>query len=304
MYAVMGVTGQVGGAVAGHLLKIGRRVRAIVRDKQKAARWKERGCELFVADASSARALTEAFWGTEGVFAMMPPLFDPSPGFSETRQFITSIEQAIRTAEPPKVVALSTIGAHLERPNLLTQLHILELALRAVAAPIAFLRPAWFMENASWDIEPAIQKGVVESYLQPLDTAIPMIAVQDVGQAAAELLLETWNGKVAVQIEGPKRITPLEIAQTLAELLSRDVRAEAVPRDLWERNFRSQGMKNPTPRIQMLDGFNEGWIEFQGGAPASTKTKTTLRESLQALVLAHARALIPSEVMESPAAPA
>lgn len=23
-------------------------------------------------------------------------------------------------------------------------------------------------------------------------------------------------------------------------------------------------MKNPTPRIQMLDGFNEGWIAFSG----------------------------------------
>jgi NAD(P)H dehydrogenase (quinone) len=22
-------------------------------------------------------------------------------------------------------------------------------------------------------------------------------------------------------------------------------------------------MKNPTPRIQMLDGFNEGWIKFE-----------------------------------------
>jgi hypothetical protein len=27
-------------------------------------------------------------------------------------------------------------------------------------------------------------------------------------------------------------------------------------------------MKNPTPRIQMLDGFNEGWIEFESGEQA------------------------------------
>ena len=24
-------------------------------------------------------------------------------------------------------------------------------------------------------------------------------------------------------------------------------------------------MKNPKPRMRMLDGFNEGWIEFPGG---------------------------------------
>jgi hypothetical protein len=28
--------------------------------------------------------------------------------------------------------------------------------------------------------------------------------------------------------------------------------------------------------MQMLDGFNEGWIEFEGGISASKKTTTTL----------------------------
>jgi hypothetical protein len=40
------------------------------------------------------------------------------------------------------------------------------------------------------------------------------------------------------------------------------VRAQAVPRDRWESIFRAQGMKNPTPRMQMIDGFNAGWIDF------------------------------------------
>ena len=30
-------------------------------------------------------------------------------------------------------------------------------------------------------------------------------------------------------------------------------------------------MKNPIPRIRMLDGFNEGWIDFDGGAQARKK---------------------------------
>ena len=38
-----------------------------------------------------------------------------------------------------------------------------------------------------------------------------------------------------------------------------------MPRDSWEGLFRSQGMKNPLPRIRMLDGFNEGWIDFEAG---------------------------------------
>ena len=38
---------------------------------------------------------------------------------------------------------------------------------------------------------------------------------------------------------------------------------EAVPRETWEQHFRLQGMKNPLLRIRMVDGFNEGWIDFE-----------------------------------------
>ena len=46
MYAVMGVTGQVGGQVANALLAAGQRVRAILRDEAKAGPWIEHGCEI------------------------------------------------------------------------------------------------------------------------------------------------------------------------------------------------------------------------------------------------------------------
>jgi hypothetical protein len=59
---------------------------------------------------------------------------------------------------------------------------------------------------------------------------------------------------------------------------------EAVPRDTWEALFRSQGMKNPAPRIRMLDGFNEGWIEFESGQAGSRKGKVALKTVLKSLV--------------------
>jgi NAD(P)H dehydrogenase (quinone) len=53
-------------------------------------------------------------------------------------------------------------------------------------------------------------------------------------------------------------------ARTFAAILGRPVRAEEVPRETWGALFRSQGAKDPVPRIQMLDGFNQGWIAFEG----------------------------------------
>ena len=103
------------------------------------------------------------------------------------------------------------------------------------------------MENSSWDVAPAAKNGMIPSFLQPLDKPVPMVATADIGRLAAELLQETWSGRRVVELEGPQRVTPNEIASTFADLLGRPVRVEAVPRETWESLFKSQGMKNPTP---------------------------------------------------------
>jgi hypothetical protein len=43
-------------------------------------------------------------------------------------------------------------------------------------------------------------------------------------------------------------------------------------------------MKNPAPRIQMLDGFNEGWIEFESGEAGSRKGTVALKTVLKTLI--------------------
>ena len=128
------------------------------------------------------------------------------------------------------------------------------------------------------------KRGVIPSFLQPLDKPVPMVATADIGRVAAELLQETWSGRRIVELEGPHRVTPDEIAATFADLLGHPVRMEAVPRETWESLFKSQGMKNPTPRIRMLDGFNEGWIEFENGEAGSRKGTVTLKTVLKTLI--------------------
>lgn len=56
MYAITGVTGQVGGAAARALLAAGHEVRAVLRDETKAAQWRERGAEIAIASFEDADA--------------------------------------------------------------------------------------------------------------------------------------------------------------------------------------------------------------------------------------------------------
>jgi NAD(P)H dehydrogenase (quinone) len=284
MYAIMGITGQVGGAVGRTLLAASQPVRAIVRDAVKGETWASRGCEVALADIKDTTSLTVAFRGVEGVFVLVPPNFDPSPEFSEARAAAVNLRSALAAAQPARIIYLSTIGAQANRLNLLTQHTIIERAIADLPIPMTFLRPAWFMENFSWDVAAAREQGLIPSFLQPLDKPVPMVATADVGRVAAELLQDTWRGRRVVELEGPQRVTPNKIAAGFAKLLGRPVRTEAVPRESWERLFKSQGMKNPIPRIQMLDGFNEGWIDFENGRAGTQKGRIALEVVLEAMI--------------------
>jgi NAD(P)H dehydrogenase (quinone) len=284
MFSITGITGQVGGIVARILLASGHAVRAVVRNAEKGKVWAGQGCDVAVAEMSDAKALEPAFAGADGAFILLPPNFAPSKGFPETAAIVAALHTALETARPNRVVCLSTIGAQASEPNLLTQLQIMEQALARLPMPVAFLRPAWFMENAAWDVEPAIKTGLIPSFLQPLDKPFPMVATGDIGRVAAELLQEKWNGRKVVELEGPRRVTPNDVAATFSNVLGHSVKAEAVLRGTWEALFKAQGMADPMPRMRMLDGFNEGWIDFEGGEAGSVKGKVPLETVLRELV--------------------
>jgi len=73
MYVVIGATGHTGTVVAKHLLAAGKKVRAIGRHADRLQSLASDGAEPFVANVTNSDALTKAFTGAEGVYAMSPP---------------------------------------------------------------------------------------------------------------------------------------------------------------------------------------------------------------------------------------
>ncbi len=79
MYAITGITGQVGTALANALLNDGQPIRAIVRSEEKGNPWKSLGAQVAIASMEDHLALAEAFKSVEAVFILLPPYFDPAP---------------------------------------------------------------------------------------------------------------------------------------------------------------------------------------------------------------------------------
>jgi len=285
MFAITGVSGQVGGAAARTLLEMGHKVRAVLRDRSKAAAWEALGAGIAIADLEDAESLARAFAGADGVYVMVPPTFAPQPGYPEARAASSAIAAALKAAKPGRVVALSSIGGGRESGlGLITQVHILEQALVPLDLPVALLRPTWFMENSLWDVAPARDTGRMPSFLQPADRPFPMVATADIGKVAAETLTQNWTGKRVIEIEGPKLYTQNEIADLMAKALGRAVTAQPIPHEEWEALFKSSGTAWPAPRIEMIDGFNSGWIAFEPGKHEHVVGKTPLETVLAELV--------------------
>ena len=227
--------------------------------------WLSVGQEAAVVNFHDSASLLTPFCDAKGIFLMIPPNYNARAGYAEARHIISSFKDAIASTRPPRLVGLSSIGGHrTERLGLIEQSHIFETELGAIDLPVSFLRPAWFMENAIWQIPNAESTGTFESYLAPLTRTLPMAATADIGIAIADLLLDKSEKRRTVEIEGPNRYSPADVALELGTLLGRDLVATLIPRPSWHQRFLDEGSADPGERIAMLDGFNSGWIDFEG----------------------------------------
>lgn len=285
MFFVAGITGKVGGATARKLLDDGREVRALVRDRSKAGEWSQRGVELREGDLTDASTLAGALQGVEGAFLMQPTPMGVSPDFPEATALNASIVEALRRSPPPRVVVLSSVGSE-QTSGLgnITQTHMLEVALGDVEFPMAFLRAGALLENFLASIDRAGETGVLDSFLQPVDRAFPMVATRDVGAEVARLLTAApWEGRRVIEVGS--RITPDEVAAGMAEALGRNVVAKPIPREYWDATISAMGVppEKAGNWAEMEDGFNSGWIDFgRPGTEAVAGTTTPVRVFAQA----------------------
>jgi uncharacterized protein YbjT (DUF2867 family) len=111
-----------------------------------------------------------------------------------------------------------------------------------------------------------------------------MVATADVGRVAAEALRESWTGKRVIEVDGPNPVSPNDVAASLGRILGRRVAATAVPREQWASLFEAQGTRWPEPRIEMLDGFNSGWIGFEDTGAERRVGRITFDEVARDLV--------------------
>jgi uncharacterized protein YbjT (DUF2867 family) len=263
VFLVMGITGKVGGATATHLLTKGKKVRALVRDRAKAARWADQGVELVDGDWNDAASIKRALRGVEGAFVMLPPIWAPSPDFREAKGVIANYVEALTQVPVPRVVALSSMGANrASGMGLITALSLMEQGFRDLNLPIAYARAGGFFENFLYGFHVA-QGGTLPVFYDPTHRKSTMVATNDIGAEIASLLSgPAWLGRRIIELGS--MVSADEVAAQLGEVMKRDVKAVAVPRAAWPDTFEQFGIPKgqSAPAETMYEAVNAGGMDL------------------------------------------
>ncbi|KAL7920136.1 hypothetical protein ACQKWADRAFT_299448 [Trichoderma austrokoningii] len=289
MFAIIGATGKVGFATSQALRKAGKPVRAIVRDASKAAKLRDIGCEISVADLQDPKALAEAIGNADSVQVILPPAPQLKDTAAQMRQAIESLATALEETRPQRVLAISDYGAHItDDIGMPTMCRDFELRLTKVPGKKVFIRSSEHMEGWGRAIPVAKESGILPSFHDPVDMLFPKVSAPDVGLIAAEVLLRPAAAEdvEVIHAEGPRRYSANDTAAALSELLGKTIQAKAVPRSEWKDIF--ERVMSPTFAellIKANDAGNKGgMVDVESKESKVHYGKTELIDALRSLV--------------------
>jgi uncharacterized protein YbjT (DUF2867 family) len=295
VYVILGATGNTGSIIANFLLSKGEKVRVVGRDVGRLQRFVRKGAEAFSADVSDAAALTKAFGGARGAYLMLPPLNSRAEQEGQS----DAIAKAVKDYGLRYAVHLSSYGAHVpEGTGPVTGLHSSEQKLNAISdLNILHLRAAYFMENNLAAIDMIHGMGLFGHALLP-DLKLPLIATSDVGDYAAQRLLDLdFSGKQTRELLGERDLTMVEATTLIARGIGRpDLRYQQFPYEQVQQALTQTGFspKKAAVYIEMFQAINAGVLAAQEPRSPENSTPTSFETFVQNVFLAAYHTKAPS----------
>jgi len=275
-YVILGATGNTGSIVADFLLSKGKKVRVVGRDAGRLQRFVRQGAEAFTGDLSDAAALTKAFKGARAAYLLLPPITSREDQERES----DAIAKAVTDSGLRYAVYLSSYGAHVPKgTGPVTGLHSSEQKLNAIGGlNVLHLRAAYFMENNLTAISMIQEMGIFGHALLP-DLKLPMIATRDVGDYAAQRLLDLdFSGKETRELLGERDLSMAEATAIIARGIGKpDLRYVQFPYDQVQQVLEQMGMpqKKAAVYIEMFKAINASVLAAQEPRSRENTTPTS-----------------------------
>ena len=282
MYVILGASGNTGSIVANFLLSKGKKVRVVGRDSGRLQRFVDKGAEAFTADMSDAASLTKAFSGARAAYLLLPP----AKSREDQERESDAIAKAVKESGLRYAVYLSSYGAQVpEGTGPVAGLHSSEQKLNAISGlNVLHLRAAYFMENNLAAIGMIHRMGLFGNALLP-DVKFPMVATRDVGNYAAQRLLDLdFSGKQTRELLGERDLSMTETTAVIARGIGKpDLRYEQFPYDQVQQVLTQLGVppKGAAMYIEMYKAINAGVLVPLESRSRENTTPTSIEQFVQ-----------------------
>jgi uncharacterized protein YbjT (DUF2867 family) len=256
MMLITGATGKTGRALVTRLASMNVPVRAMVRDRAKAADLEAAGVQLAVADLARPETLAPVLAGVTKAYLMSAA--DPQQVALHSH-FIN----AARQAGVRHIVRHSVRGADPVSPVKLGRWHAAsQQELEASGIAWTHLQPVFNMQNFL-RFAPTIRSAGL--FAAPMKNgAVSMVDARDIAAVAAAVLTEDGHEAKTYVITGPEALTFADAARHLSATLGTSVRYVDVVPEAARKAF--QNMAMPEWYIEDLLGF---YAFYSTGAGAS-----------------------------------
>ena len=257
------------------------RVVLLARRPDKLTHFVKRGGELAIGPQDDADYLVKATRGADALFWATPPGYGSDNVRAFQNRYGRAAATAIRTNGIPRVVNLSSIGAHLDSGvGPINGLHDVEGLLDEAATHITHLRPGFFFENLLWQLDSIRNTG---KFSLPISGTrhYPMIATRDVGRvASARLASRGWIGHFVGELHGPADLTFNEVAGILSQTLGRKVEyVKCTPAEARQTMLDNTLSENAADlMLEMYEAVETGRLQTIEPRSTKTTTPTTLTE--------------------------
>jgi uncharacterized protein YbjT (DUF2867 family) len=221
---VAAASGNVGRRTAERVIRAGAETVLLARHPEKLADLITQGARFEPVSSDDIQGLIKVTQQADALFWLTPPKLDVSSLSDWYTQTAMAGAKAVSENGIKRVVNISSIGAG-AKPNLGTISFAgdVESIFNQTAANVLHLRPGYFMENFLEQIE-AIRADRVARFAYPNDHDLPWISTDDIGDVAANYLLDDcWAGQWTRNLMGPENLTLPEATAILSRVLNRSI---------------------------------------------------------------------------------
>jgi uncharacterized protein YbjT (DUF2867 family) len=236
MILVTGAAGKTGKAVIGELAVQGADVHAFIHRAEQTDAVEEAGATaITIGSLDDVAALGRAMQDCEAIYHIGPNMSPHEIAYAQ------AVIAAAKANDVRRLVYHSVLHPQIEAmPHHWRKMRVEEM-LFASGLDVTLLQPTAYMQNlaAAW---PAILDKGVYSVPYPILTRISLVDLDDVAEAASLVLMQEGHGGAVYELCGTAPMNQREVADTLADVLGKRVRAQAETPEAWEARARKNGM--------------------------------------------------------------